>query len=248
MADNYTFMIKTLERPKCLYALLDSLCHYYPKADVVIADDSREPLVGVEDRYPGVQYIWYGHDYGIGACYNDIIDHWITTPITILLDDDFIFTGQTVIERMAAFVSAGLFDIAGGDVYCHRRNKLQHFIGHFSYPEPGILHVEEIPAGMQPPVAVDITMNFFAARTEKLREIRWDETLKVSRHLDFFLRAKRAKAKVGYVGGCRVEHVKEMNATYRAYRWMRMPEHQQLFLKIWKLRKVTGLGEIERTQ
>jgi GT2 family glycosyltransferase len=247
MRDDFTFMIKTLERPACLHNLLNSMReHGYQDTAVVIADDSREPLREIEDRYPNVQYLWYGHDHGIGACYNDLLAHWITTPVTVLLDDDFVFTNRTLIEKMVVYIRGGIFDIAGGDVYCHKRKKFQHFIGHFSYPEPHTLHVEELGKLCPPPISVDITMNFFAANTAALRTVGWDEDLKVSRHLDFFLRAARAKIRVGYVGGCCVDHKSIDNGTYRQYRWHRMHEYQQMFLDKWNLNRVTGLGEIER--
>lgn len=54
--------------------------------------------------------------------------------------------------------------------------------------------------------AVDVVANFFIAKTEKIRALRWDGDLKLGEHQDFFLRAKQAGLKVATCSDVKVYH------------------------------------------
>jgi len=188
-------MVKTLLRPHCLEPLLKSLRKFYPDEPVIVTDDSPEPYPEVAEPYD-VHYETFDYDIGIGTCYNWTIDH-AETPYIVLLDDDFVFTEQTRIDRFLPFLEAGVCDLVGGEVWNSRRGINQSFCGFFTQgAKPGKVlgwedtkSLQKIPRNTVKGLAfVEITMNFFAARTDALREVRWDPRLKVCRHEDFFLR------------------------------------------------------------
>ena len=85
------------------------------------------------------------------------------------------------------------FDLIGG---CTLRPCLAYKL---SKNGPRHLVINSLPytatgAAVQP---VDMVDNFFIARASKLRDILWDENLKVGEHEDFFLRAAN-KLTIGY--------------------------------------------------
>ncbi len=221
---DFAFMAKTLLRPHCLDRLLGTLREQYPDAPVWIADDSPEPYPEIAEKHGPVQVVHHGaeptkqdviktvyatfpYDVGIGTCYNWMIDR-IPEPYIVLLDDDFAFTDETRVERFIPFLRSGAFDLVGGDVYNVSKRIYQGFCGHFTSPGTRVLnhstiHLRKVPRGrVTGPVSVEVTMNFFMAKTEVLRDVRWDPDLKVCRHEDFFLRFSgyrpRAPREPGY--------------------------------------------------
>jgi hypothetical protein len=249
----FSFMVKTIARPELLRRLLRSVRRFYPTVPVYVADDSQRPTVEIGREFTGVTYVPHKHDVGIGHCLNDLLDLHVDTPIVVLLDDDFEFTARTQVEKLTLPVQAGLFDIAGGAVWSCKGNSLQRFVGWFAWESPQVLRVRQAAKNTQPPFRCDVVMNFFAARTEALREVRWDEDLKLARHLDFFLRVAREKRRVGYVGCCTVDHTYPRTTVgYRQYRWGngpgrdRMEFYQQWFLRKWGLMEVLGMGGWKR--
>ena len=241
----FSIVVKTLERPEALRRLLASIRQFYPAAPILVADDSKEADPGLVEPYTDVGYEHYGHDAGIGHCLNETMKK-VETPLVVLVDDDFVFTEQTTLEGMTVWVEADVFDVAGGHIWNSRSKGRQRFIGHFHGPHDGVLHVQQIPDSAETPVKVDLICNFFAAKIETVRDIGWDEDLKVARHLDWYLRAREKGARIGYVGGCVVDHAWMSTPQYGKYRWERMERYQQMFLRKWDLERVTGLGEWKR--
>ena len=237
MNTGYTFMIKTLLRPNCLQALLNSLRVHYPAADVVVTDDTPDPAVAEINRgycqFADAEYIRLPEEVGASYAYNLMLDH-IQSPYVVYLDDDFIVTPQTELLFWLPWLDAGIFDVLGGFVY---NDKTEHwhknFIGNLRITE-GVLHLDRFPVDRLGDVAgVDIFPNFFIARREA---IRWDADLKVCRHEDFFLRCKQRELKVGICKHVSILHRPERNPEYMAFRSDRFEQYKELFLKKWNLR------------
>lgn len=95
---------------------------------------------------------------------------------------------------------------------------------------------------------VDFTSNFFLAKVDKLREVRWDEQLKITgEHFDFFLRASRS-LKIGFLTEVEISHFPENNPSYNKYR-RRGSEFVKLFReKHGIVRQVKGNGWNESTE
>lgn len=199
------FMVKTILRPEALKRLLESIAPRFPNAQVWIADDSPVPYPEVAETFNGVldiRYFTFPEDIGIGHCYNHMIDR-IETPYILLLDDDFIFTDDTRVERFLPFLRAGLFDLVGGRVFNTRRRDYQGFVGEF-LPNGKTLNLRKIEqSAVKGIMPVEITMNFWAATTASLRATRWDIGLKVCRHEDFFLRYIGYQPRAGRTKGFR---------------------------------------------
>ena len=64
----------------------------------------------------------------------------------------------------------------------------------------------------------NITHNFFIAKTESLRKVKWDETLKLAEHEDFFYRYAQAGYKVGFTHRISCDRIKTRDGAHGAYR------------------------------
>lgn len=85
-----TFIIHTFKRPDCLSRLLESIKEYYPNTPVIVYDDSE-------------------FDRGLSWGRNHLVSQ-VKTKYFLLLDDDFVFTNETKIERLVEKAEQG-YDI-----------------------------------------------------------------------------------------------------------------------------------------
>jgi GT2 family glycosyltransferase len=203
-----SLVIKTFERPDALRRLLESI-FASPAASwpILIADDSRRALQDPLLERANVSYFELPYDRGLGFGRNFLIDR-VRTPYTVLLDDDFIFEPRTRLELLLDIVKQRGFDLAAGAVEG------------LVYGAPGYGNIEvaggnltnrpgAAPRAMHNGLPVyDMVNNFFLARTETLREIRWDERFKIyGEHTDFFLRYS-AKYRVTFCSEVRIGEVR----------------------------------------
>jgi glycosyltransferase involved in cell wall biosynthesis len=102
MIDDITILIHTFRRPQALQRLKKSIGHFYPKAKVLIYDDSE-------------------YDRGLSWGRNYLVSE-AKTKYIFLCDDDFIFTEQTNLLRLLASLIKDNVDIMGAsvnDIYYH---------------------------------------------------------------------------------------------------------------------------------
>ena len=150
----------------------------------------------------------------------------------MLIEDDFLFTEKTNCAGFIPWLRDRQFDILGGAVFKMRAQMRQTFVGDIvvdkDAKEYSLRPVEFLPIAGGP-IKVDLTMNFFGAHTRTLRQLGWDEDLKVCRHEDFFIRAKRMGLKVGYHPEIEVYHDHFKPSEYRPYRGGRIPQFWEIF-------------------
>jgi GT2 family glycosyltransferase len=204
--DEISLIIKTFERPPVLERLLVSILAS-PAADlpILVADDSRRPG-GID--LPGrgdIRYFELPYDAGLACGRNFLIDR-VSTPYCVLLDDDFLFLPGTRLEILLDLVRNRGFDLAGGAIegLVHGRpgyGNIELADGALAI-RPGApprAHVNGLPV-------YDMVSNFFLAKTDTLRAVRWDERFKIyGEHTDFFLRYSRVY-KVTFTGEVVIGH------------------------------------------
>jgi hypothetical protein len=188
VAANVTFIVKAFERSGCLTRLLDSVAASYPGAPVIVLDDSGRPLLtdreraALEQRLPHLRYIRSAFDVGLAAGRNALVDE-VKTPFVLLLDDDFILEAGSGIERLLGVLERGLFDLAGGCIDSAHGYSLLHSGDHLEVRSDLACagHTDRPPLFDTPDLScweVDMINNFFLARTDFLRQVRWDPRLK----------------------------------------------------------------------
>ena len=188
-----TFVIKTFNRPHCLARLLESLEQFGPVPTVIV--DDGKPYADSQLTFGShVKYIKTEFDIGLSAGRNTAIAN-LDTSRFILLDDDFVIGEQHPFtqEMYRAFEELDLDILTFG--FARAKNMwywARDFICradslHLKWPRRPREH------WVQP---CDLGLNCFLGKTSKVDEVRWDRTLKVREHWDFFLRMKFRRGKV----------------------------------------------------
>lgn len=179
-----TAIVKTFERPRLLARLIASLKQYFPALSIIVADDSRCP-----NELAGVRTLRLDYDVGVSAGRQAALEQ-VQTPLTWVLDDDFVAYRGTDLARVARTLrDHAALDLIGGRV-------IDLPLG----TPRGSAQDAVYPTDRQPLVALgtrfgsaivcDKVPNFFVARTERLRRVGWDSRLKRVEHGDFFTRAR----------------------------------------------------------
>jgi len=172
----------------------------------------------------------YHLPYNCGLAYarNYLISQ-TNEPYILVCDDDYVFTEKTMFEPMInLLISNEHIGIVGGKlndretipvrVYVDS-NKGSNFLT-YVYKQP--VYLNSIPTIIQKTYRyfkTEMVPNFFLAKREVFKDIKWDDELKLIEHSDFFLRLKSTSWKVLFTPDCEIEHHPENNSeAYNAFR------------------------------
>lgn len=196
-----TALIKTFERPQRCRALVSSIRRFYPDIPIIVVDDSCRP-----HALPGLTTHMMPYDSGVSAGRREGLS-LVKTKYVINLDDDFVFFRKTdicsVIKQLEAFNE---IDIVGGMVIdLPLYNKHERATGLYKHSTRSLVPVGSSIGGLE---VRDKVFNFFVGRTESIRSVNWDSSLKRLDHADFFTRAKGQLVSV-YNPNFRVLHVRD---------------------------------------
>lgn len=178
---NLTLVIKTFERPQTLRRMLASVRKVYT-GPVIIADDSQLPYVSDD---PLVSVLRLPFDSGIGAGRNALIDA-VTTEYLWMADDDMILLRDFDIGRVLGYLAHNPeVDLVGGRVVNLPQLRSASYLSSdlFAYEAQPIRPLGTMIDGL--PVAYKVP-NWYVARAEKVRSVRYDDRLKRVDHKDFF--------------------------------------------------------------
>jgi GT2 family glycosyltransferase len=244
--EDVTALIKTFLRDQFCVNCVSTLRQHYPGIRIMVADDghftsekeSRLRDLGVE------KYIRLPWNSGLSVGRNVLIDA-CTTPFFLLGDDDFSYISQSRLQDLVSLMA--IADLAGGTVV--RKGEPQHYEATFVPLPDGGMQFRDIDRnkpllhGGITYYEADITFNFFIARTEVARRVRWEESIKVCyEHEDFFLGAKDAGVRVVYCPDSIVEHRSAPFEVSRAYQRFRAnPKDKDVFLKKWGFKYVEDM-------
>uniref|UniRef100_A0A7N5ZUV9 Beta-1,4 N-acetylgalactosaminyltransferase n=1 Tax=Anabas testudineus TaxID=64144 RepID=A0A7N5ZUV9_ANATE len=185
-----TIATKTFLRYDKLKDLIDSIRQYYPTVTIVIADDNEhpQPVTG-----PHIEHYIMPYGKGWFAGRNLAVSQ-VTTKYVLWVDDDFIFTANTKLERMVDILEKTTLDLVGGAVreVTGYTATYRHTIsveeggeeGDCIHIRNGYYHVIE---GFPNCVVVDAVINFFMGRTEKVQQVGFNPRLARAAHLEFFI-------------------------------------------------------------
>ncbi|KAM6977360.1 beta-1,4 N-acetylgalactosaminyltransferase 1a isoform 2-T2 [Aplochiton taeniatus] len=181
---------KTFLRYDKLQDLITSIRQYYPYVTIVIADDNKhpQPVTGPHIE----QYIMpFGKGWFAGR---NLAVSQVTTKYVLWVDDDFIFTGNTRLEKMVDILEKTTLDLVGGAVrevtgyaatYRHTISVEQGGKeGDCLHMRNGYHHtIQDFPNC----VVADAVINFFLGRTDKMLRVGFDPRLSRAAHLEFFV-------------------------------------------------------------
>ncbi|MCJ8729145.1 hypothetical protein PDJAM_G00102620 [Pangasius djambal] len=185
-----TIATKTFLRYNKLQDLIDSIRLYYPTVTIVIADDSENPRV-VSGPYIEHYIMPFGKGWFAGR---NLAVSQVTTKYVLWVDDDFIFTANTKLEKLVDVLEKTTLDLVGGAVHeaTGYTSTYRQTISIEAGEEDGdCLHMRRgfhhIIQGFPNCVVTDGVINFFLARTDKVRQVGFDPRLARVAHLEFFI-------------------------------------------------------------
>lgn len=204
---NVTFIYKSFERQKLAKRLFRSIQDYYSGVKVIIADDSRKPLV-IDD--PNVSIIQLPFNSGLSRGLQAALDQ-VNTPYTIRMDDDQLLTRRTCFYKQLQFLmDHPEVDLSGVLQFTTPVPKEPEDAATEFYESTvhkfiwlKIPHMTKID---EHHIVVGKSSNVFVCRTEKLKEVSYDENIRMIDHLDFFLRAARKSMVSVLDNSCLVHH------------------------------------------
>ncbi|XP_040047849.2 beta-1,4 N-acetylgalactosaminyltransferase 2 isoform X2 [Gasterosteus aculeatus] len=188
ISSQVTITTKTFLRYAQLKILLSSIRHFYSNIKVIIADDSFEPehITGENtEQYimPPAQGWFAGRNLAVSQ---------VTTKYLLWVDDDFVFTEETKIEKLVEVMEAlPELDVLGGTV---QRNQFYFSLIYEEGDEMegGCLHRKSqgkfnpLP-GYPGCFMASGVVNFFLARTHSIQSVGFDPKLKRVAHSEFFM-------------------------------------------------------------
>ena len=239
MINKIDIIITTMDRYDRLELLLNSIYKFYPEAKVTIADQSKDyneefynNLVNtrwniVKNKTESCMVITHHnykeytpnnnltniiklpHDCGLSYARNYLVKH-TDKPYILLLEDDFLFTEDTKIEKLYELMDVS--DIAGGGVY---QNDIR-IPFEFNFKENGDT-LEQVSDGdeyinlitkmkleaisekglkqsykeLVKYKQTQCILNFFLAKRLVFNDILWYDKLKLAEHQHFFYRLSR---------------------------------------------------------
>jgi len=206
---------------------------------IIVVDDGRKPTELNLHGLTGVRVINLPFDVGLSAGRNAGVDA-CETEYFVTLDDDFIFgkhIHQSLMMMHQAVNERGR-DICGGGVvgqpissgvyrreYVGEKSAIVLHKGH---------HLKRISEKGLPDIdCCHHILNFFLARTEVVRAVRWTDAIKIGlEHPDFFYRCTLEGYYVGRVWGASIDHEQDRsNRFYAAFRKKRVKRFTPIALK-----------------
>ena len=222
IARDVTFCIKTIARPWGCARLVRSIHAHLDGAKIIVADDGPKAH-RFSEKYPqdaarcqeviNIDTV----DVGVGAGRNAAVDA-VETELFFLFDDDHVVT-----ESLDMPLLMQRFQGSDIDILSVRQGKggKPHMLTPIMDGQRIWVHKGE--RRRQGPLAwCDMGSNAFLARAETITQgNRWDDSIKIFEHWEFFYRASRLNGlKVCVATDCSVKHrrVKGSKKIYQPFR------------------------------
>ncbi len=194
-------------------------------------------------NYPDVKIQIVSYD-NLSKARNEALKS-VKTPFTLIGDDDFLYSKESNLDSLVKLLDNA--DIAGGKVESLTYEGTISFVGNRVHLSP-LTYDYSTYEGVRFQ-RCDFVSNFFVAKTDTLRRIEWDETMRIEyEHLDFFLEAERKGARVVFCPDASVgHHTPELDAlTEAAYTERRRDgaSSKKAFFDKWEFYEVSDMSDV----
>lgn len=210
--DKLTILIKSFLRKDCVDRLIRSIRNYYNNVKIIVVDDSDMEYNFDYDKNIKTYNIEF--DSGLSKGRNFGVSK-IDTEFFLLLDDDFEFTENTNLIKWMDIMVDSKLDLLGADVIMNGE-KMKYF-GNYQLIDKCLYYKDERYMISEKYKTCDFVLNFFIAKTSKIKDFKWDDDLKLSEHTAFFFEHK-GRLKVGHTDLISIEHQKINQGEYSIYR------------------------------
>lgn len=220
VCENVTIIFKSFERQKMAKRLYRNIQSYYPGINVIIADDSSKPLDLQGDSLQVIQLPFNsGLSYGLNRALEKVM-----TPYVMRMDDDELLTLKTSLGAQVKFLEEHpevdlVSFCALRAIWCVDPDK--------AVSEYTVFNMQGAPKPLCIPHMTQIDGNHFVlgkvpnryvARTKKIREVGWDENIRMLDHHDFFWRAAGNLVSVIALGTAVFHYHNPFQHRYHKYR------------------------------
>ncbi|OCT59999.1 beta-1,4 N-acetylgalactosaminyltransferase 2 [Xenopus laevis] len=231
-----TITTKTFLRYDKLRALISSIRQYYPDIKIIVADDNNV-TEKIDDENVEQYFMPFGKGWFAGR---NLAISQVTTKYFLWVDDDFLFTADTKIEKLVDVMESTNLDVVGGSVDGN----------HFSFrlllqdggEEGDCLHwrggsYQDIK-GFPKCVLTGGVVNFFLANTDRILSVGFDPKLNRVAHTEFFVDAL-GRLRIGSCSDVIVGHQKKEQSAFgskdekaRMYDSFRTNTNEQVTMKL----------------
>jgi GT2 family glycosyltransferase len=179
----------------------------YPEISIVVGENGKHnPAIAEVCAKVGAKYIQLPFDSGVCVARNKLIKH-VETKYVLIGDDDFFYDKNARVGSMLDFLNGhGEFDLIGGrtslyGIVQNYQGYIEKFPDHFiTTPINPDTHEfsDDSTSGLRY-CAADLTFNYFLGRTQAIRNVPWDESIKVAyEHYSWFYDFKVAGGRVAF--------------------------------------------------
>ncbi len=189
--EKVTFIYKSFERQGMAKRLFYNIQKYYPGALVIIADDSRKKLK-INSPYAKVIHLPFnsGLSYGLNRALE-----LVKTPYVVRLDDDMLLTPFSRIGNQLEFLLTheevdlvGILPLTAPLCKPVFEVAKIYFAQTMSYA-PKKLKIPHMTVIGKNHIVVGKSPNIFIVRAEKMKQIGYDDNIRMIDHDEFFRRA-----------------------------------------------------------
>lgn len=185
---NVTFIYKSFNRPRQAVQLYRCIKKYYPRARVIIADDSQKPL-HIDNINPEDVIIHLPFNSGLSKGLMIALER-VKTPFVMRLDDDILLTPYSFIHKQLSYLQNYLeVDLVAVQMRRMGEEKPESLALKYSRFKTSKKML--IPAGtfIGGKEVIFKAPNVYLARTDKLRKVGFDPNIRMLDHHEFFFRA-----------------------------------------------------------
>ncbi len=194
-----TALLISFLRPEYTMACVKSLRENYPDIQILVGDNGEfnQELKDFINEHGG-RYFVLPYDSGVSYARNRLME-LMTTEYVLVGDDDFFYDKNARADDMEKFMLGHPeYVLIGGrisnkGVVANYQGVINILPDHLHYIplDPEALEYDE-DSGLNYQTA-DIVFNYFVARISEIKDVKWDENIKVAfEHSDWFLSLKKA--------------------------------------------------------
>uniref|UniRef100_UPI00398EAE38 beta-1,4 N-acetylgalactosaminyltransferase 2-like n=1 Tax=Pristiophorus japonicus TaxID=55135 RepID=UPI00398EAE38 len=181
-----TITTKTFLRYHKLRIMIDSVRRFYPNMTIIIADDSD-----IIEKIEGPHIEHYTMPFAKGwFAGRNLAASQVTTKYMLWVDDDFLFTKETKLEKLVDVLENTNLDVVGASVDgIQYQFKMWYEEGNSDdgnclFSKSGSFHALD---GFPNCVVTSCVVNFFLAKTRKVLSAGFDPRLARVAHSEFFI-------------------------------------------------------------
>ncbi|XP_002733030.1 beta-1,4 N-acetylgalactosaminyltransferase 2-like [Saccoglossus kowalevskii] len=221
-----TIVAKTFERYDCVNALIASVNKFYPNMTIIIADDSenKQKLEGNNVKHYLMPFL---EGYAAGK---NLLVSQVRTKYLLWVDDDFVFTKDTLLERFVEKLESPTadLDLVAGYLVSRKEHPWAH-VSYINDDDGGCISESDTSYGTLKEFPncklMDIVTNFFMAKTDAVRTVGFDSVFERISHREFFVDAL-GHLRIAVCDDVIIRHDRRSNERYRNYRMIQTQQRE----------------------